>query len=214
MPHPAPMTSRTAFLWLNGLTLLLVGMLTLYAKLFSSSVSLLFLAPIAPESLDIGFFTRLFQILCSLPPVVCSFSFALMRRLRPHYKGNWFLLISACLMTGFLLNQIFRLHIVLYLTLGIPKLATIGVFALIAIAYLYTFWYKILSTPYLILLVGIGCLAFGIVIDTAHLPGDGTPTLLEGIPKVFSVLNLSLYYWQVCAAEIITAFRRVPYLTL
>jgi hypothetical protein len=71
-------TSRSVFL-LNSFSLLLVLGLIVYTKLFGPSVKSLFLHPPSYPQFNIALLTHTFQTLCSIPPIICAFSFALLR---------------------------------------------------------------------------------------------------------------------------------------
>lgn len=200
-------TYRSVF-WLNSLSLLLVLALILYANFFGSSVGELFREPPFSPSLDVSFLTHTFQILCSVPPVVCAFSFGLLRTIQPRRQENLFILCSALLTGGFLFNEIYRLHVVLSLA-GFPKLATISVYAIILLGYGLVFRRRIQSTPYFILLTGLGLLFFGITVDSLHLNKGGISSLLEGIPKLFSEINIVLYFWYVCYWEVMRSLKQL-----
>lgn len=203
------MKNYRSFFLLNSLSLLLVAALILYSKLFGPSVSSLFLQPPFSPYPNVALLTHTFQLLCSVPPVVCAFSFALLKTIQPRHKQNVFILCSALITGGFLINEIFRVHILLGLIAGIPKLAVILVYAIAAFAYGFTFRRKIQSTPYIVLLTGVGLLAFGIVMDSLHLGDDTIASLLEGIPKLFSEINITLYFWCVCYREVLRSFKRM-----
>jgi hypothetical protein len=194
-------TYRSLF-WLNSLSFLLVLALIFYAKFFGSSVEELFRHPPFAASLDVGFLTNTFQILCAVPPVVCAFCFALLRTIKPHRQENLFILCSALLTGGFLFNEIYRLHIVLSIA-GIPKLVTISAYAIMLVGYGLVFKRRIQSTPYYILLIGLSLLAIGITVDSLHLKSGAISSLLEGFPKLFSEINITLYFWSVCYKEIL-----------
>ncbi len=187
--------------WLNSLSLLVVFALILYAQFFGSSVGELFRHPPFSPSLDVGFLTHTFQILCSVPPVVCAFSFGLIRTIQPRRQENRFILCSALLTGGFLFNEIYRLHIVLAIA-GVPKLVTVSVYAIILLGYALAFKRRIQSTPYLILLTGLGLLVLGITVDSLQLGSGGIPSLLEGLPKLFSEINIAFYFWYICYEEV------------
>lgn len=197
-------TSRSVFL-LNSFSLLLVLALIVYTKLFGPSVKSLFLHPPSYPQFNIALLTHTFQTLCSIPPIICAFSFALLRRIQPHRKENVFILYSALITGGFLVNEIYRIHILLA-TAGIPKLLTVSVYAIFLIAYGVVFKQRIRATPYTILLIGIGLLFTGITVDSLQLSGESLPSLLEGIPKLFSEINISLYFWFVCYQEVMRSF--------
>lgn len=194
-------TYRSAF-WLNSVSFLLVAALIVYAKFFGSSVGELFRHPPSSPSLDVGFLTHTFQILCAVPPVVCAFSFALLQTIQPRRQENEFIFYSALLTVGFLFNEIYRIHILLG-GAGIPKLMTVSVYAIFLMAYAFTFKRRIQKTPYFILLTGLGLLFLGITVDSLRLGSGGILSILEGIPKLFSEINIALYFWSVCYGEVV-----------
>lgn len=162
----------------------------------------MFLPPPTPLYPGAGLFTHGFQILCSIPPIVCAFSFTLLKTIKPNNRYNQFFLYSAILTTGYLVNGIYRLHII-FLQFGIPKLVTIVCYTIIASLYGLAFRRQIKSTPYTILIASLVLLFIAITVDSLHLEGDGTPSLLEGIPKLLSGLNVALYFWFVCYREVL-----------
>ncbi|MDZ7957371.1 MAG: hypothetical protein RMY34_05620 [Aulosira sp. DedQUE10] len=187
--------------WFDSLCVLLIIALVIYNKVFDVSIGGLFLPPPAPEYPGAGLLTHTFQLLCCVPPVVCAFSFGLLKKIKPNNKNNQFILYSALLTAGYLINEIYRVHII-FLQFGIPKLITISIYGLIGISYLLAVRKQIQSTPYLILLANVGLLFVVVIIDSLHLSGNGTPSLLEGIPKLLSGLNTALYFWFICYREI------------
>ena len=197
------MTNYRSVFWLNTLSFLVVAALIVYSKLFGPSVSSLFLQPPSYSSPNVALLTHTFQTLCAVPPIVCAFTFGLLKTIQPWNKQNKFILYSALITGGFLINEIFRVHILLGMLAGIPKLVVILVYAIVAIAYGLAFWRTIQLTPYILLLTGMGLLFLGIAVDSLRLGSHGLPSLLEGIPKLFSEINIALYFWYVCYCEIV-----------
>ena len=196
------MKTYRSVVWLNSFSLFLVFGLIVYTKFFgSSSVEELFRHPPFASSLDVGFLTNTFQVLCSVPPVICAFTFGLNKTIRPRSQENMFILCSALLTGGFLFNEIYRLHVVLAIA-GVPKLVTIAVYAIILLTYTLAFKQRIQSTPYLILLIGLGLLFLGITVDSLHLGNGAISSLSEGLPKLFSEINIAFYFWYVCYREV------------
>ncbi|MBW4464436.1 MAG: hypothetical protein KME07_03220 [Pegethrix bostrychoides GSE-TBD4-15B] len=192
-----------ALLWLNGGFLLLIAALTGYVELSGLSVKALFLHPESYPHITIGALTHLFQMLCAVPPIVCLFTYSLLRS-QPFSESSSetrFILASALFTGGFLLNEIYRIHIHLSAS-GIGKPTVILVYAVVLALYLVSCRQQILQTPYLILLLGVGILAVGIGIDSLHIPNQGLTDFLEGIPKVLSQANIALYFWIVCQQAI------------
>lgn len=201
------MTNYRSVLWLNCLFFLLVLLLIVLAKLLGLSAGELFRQPAFSESPNSGLLTYTFQILCSVPCIVCAFTFALLNTIRPRRPENLFILCSALLTGGFLINVIYRIHVHLLVNAGIPKLLTISVYALVLFAYGLTFKKQIRSTPYFPLLISVGLLFFAVSVDSLHLGSKGIPKLLEGIPKLFSEINIALYFWYVCYQEVLRSFK-------
>lgn len=187
---------------LNILVLGLVAVLIVYAKLFGSSVSALFSPPVAPRYPDERLLTYTFQILCSVPVMVCAFSWGLLKTIHPYGKRNQFILASALLTGGFLINEIFRVHVILG-QMGVPKYIACIAYAILLSCYGFVFKRAIASTPYIPLVMGIGLLFFGIIIDALHLTSNGFSSLLEGIPKLLSEINIAFYFWYVCTKEVL-----------
>jgi hypothetical protein len=190
-----------ALFWLNGFFLLIIAALTGYAELSGLSAKELFLHPESYPHFTVGSLTRLFQILCAVPPTVCLFTYSLLQT-QPTAKTR-FILASALFTGGFLLNEIYRIHIYLsFSNAGIGKPLVILIYAAVLALYLISFRQQILQTPYSILLLGVGILAVGIGIDSLHIPNQGLTDFLEGIPKVLSQVNIAFYFWIVCQQEL------------
>jgi len=197
---------------LNLLALFLVLILVVYARLAGPSASLLFRQPDFSPYLSDRLLTHTFQFLCAVPFITCAFSHSLLRLKQSSPALTRWIFWSAFLTGGFLLNEIFRLHIHLRL-LGVPKLATVSVYALLALWYGLTFRRTIARTPYLPLLLGVGFLFTGIAMDALRLGNGGLAIFLEGVPKLLSELNIAFYFWKVCLGAVVqstTAEGRSP----
>lgn len=196
-----PKLYSTAF-WLNGLFLLLMIILVIYAKMVGLSAKELFLHPKIYSHITISSLTYLFQMLCSVPPIVCLFTYHLLSQTgsqSPEFRR--FLLASIGITGGFLFNEIYRIHIYLSVA-GIDKPIVIGCYAILLLAYIIGCRKLIRSTPYPLLLMGIGILLIGIGIDALRLPDQGTTNFLEGVPKVLSQVNIAYYFWCICLQAI------------
>lgn len=189
------------FFLVNCLAFMVVIAVTGYAKFFTYSVGSVFHPPEYSPYFTVSLLTNVFQILCTIPVVLCFFSWALLRTIKPSNKKMNFLLISAIFTGTFLLIEFFRLHVHLQ-QFGIPKPITALCLGVIAIGYGLTFWRVIVSTPYFLLLTSMGLMSIVVIVDSLQLPGDGIPSLLEGVPKLFSAINFVLYYWEVCFREV------------
>jgi hypothetical protein len=201
------MVKYRSILWLNSLCLFVVIVLIAYAKYFNPSAGDLFMPPPSPDSPSEGLLTSIFQLLCVVPPLICAFSFAILKNIKPQNRNNNFIFYSALLTLGFLINEEYRIHIIILKLIGIPKPVTIVVYALIGLYYGISFRQQIIkSTPYILLMVGLGLLISAVSVDLLHL-GSSSSSYLEGIPKLFSGINVALYFWLVCYREVVNSFK-------
>jgi hypothetical protein len=191
--------------WLNGLFLLvLVGLVT-FVKSTGLSAKALFLHPETYPHFTVASLTHLFQMLSGVPPILCWFAYTLLRtgQFEASQAEMRFILASALVTSGFWLNEIYRIHIYLSIA-GIEKPVVILIYAITLSIYAFTFRKQLLSTPYPILLTGVGILFVGIFIDALKLPDQNLTDFLEGVPKVLSQLNIAYYFWCVCRQAIIS----------
>lgn len=170
-------------------------------------VSDLFFNPFFSPNPTLALLTRTFQLLCSVPVIVCTFSYGLAKTIQPRHSENRFILFSALLTGGFLLNEIYRIHIYM-IAAGIPKLGVCLLYAVILSSYGWFFRRELQLTPYKVLLAGLGLLFFAIGVDTLKLQNQIMASLLEGVPKLFSEINIAFYYWYVCKYFIEKAFHK------
>jgi len=190
---------------LNYLSFFLVALLIIFTQLSGLKVSDLFFHPYFSRNPNVALLTRTFQILCSVPVIVCTFTYKLARSIQPRTSENRFLLFSALLTGGFLLNEIYRIHIYM-VAWGIPKLGVSLLYAVVLSSYAWFFRRELQCTPYPILLAGLGLLFFAIGVDSLHLKNKIFSSLLEGVPKLFSEINIAFYYWYVCKCFLQKAF--------
>jgi hypothetical protein len=200
MPH-----LYRASVWLNGLFLLVLLALVAYVKLAGLSAKELFLHPETYHHFTVASLTHLFQMLSGVPPIICWFTYGLLRSLQPQtgqVLAHRFILASALLTSGFWLNEIYRIHIYLSM-LGIGKPTVILVYAIVLSVYAIYFRKQLLLTPYPVLLIGVGILLVGIFIDALKLSDQNMTDFLEGVPKVLSQVNIAYYFWWLCQQTIL-----------
>jgi hypothetical protein len=190
---------------LNCLSFFLVALLIIFTQLSGLKVSDLFFHPYFSPNPNVALLTRTFQILCSVPVIICTFTYGLAQSIQPRTSENRFLLFSALLTGGFLLNEIYRIHIYM-VAVGIPKLGVSLLYAIVLSSYGWFFRRELQFTPYQILLAGLGLLFFAIGVDSLHLTNKIFSSLLEGLPKLFSEINIAFYYWYVCKSFLQKAF--------
>jgi hypothetical protein len=192
---------RTVFLF-NSLTLLLVGLVTLCLSLFGSSVKGLFFPPCLATYPGAGFLFLMFQMLFYFSVMICVFSFGLLRTIQPNRPENQFILGSALVTGFFLFNEVFRTHVHLGRA-GFPKVTIVIIYAVAAAAYGLTFRRQIKSTPYFLLISGVGLLFLAFFAEALPLKDEVISSLVEGIPKLLSGVNIALYFWFVCQGLIL-----------
>ena len=119
-------------------------------------------------------------------------------------KSQRFILFSGLLTGGFLLNEIYRIHIYM-VAVGISQLGVSLLYAVILSSYGWFFRRELQRTPYPILLAGLGLLFFAIGVDSLNLKNKIFSSLLEGVPKLFSEINIA-FYCYVCKCFLQKAF--------
>ncbi|MEG4085651.1 hypothetical protein [Microcoleus sp. POL10_C6] len=137
-----------------------------------------------------------------LSVMVCAFTFGLLRIIQPHRPENRFILYSALFAGCFLFNEVFRTHVHLGRA-GFPKGTIVIFYAVLAIAYGLTFRRQIPSTPYALLLSGVGLLFVAFFAEALPLKNEIVSSLVEGIPKLLSGINIALYFWFLCQSLIV-----------
>ncbi|MEG4986441.1 hypothetical protein QUB08_11815 [Microcoleus sp. BR0-C5] len=76
-------------------------------------------------------------------------------------------------------------------------------YAWVAIAYGLAFRRQLRSTPYPLLLSGVGLLFVAFFVEALPLKNEIVSSLLEGIPKLLSGINIALYFWFVSQGLIV-----------
>jgi len=191
-----------SILWLNSSALLLLLALSVYASLTGKGrgIELLFIDPFSPQRPYAGFLTGISEVLWCLTVTICAFTFSLLKRLQR--QPDWFILCSA-LGTGVLLvDDLFRLTLVLYHAAAVPQLLMYLLYGVGAIAYGLLFWRRILATPYVLLLISGSLFVFSSLVDLIHLESGGIAAMLEDGTKLLGLLNIALYFWQVCLGQL------------
>ncbi|MEG3850317.1 hypothetical protein QT971_24430 [Microcoleus sp. herbarium19] len=201
------MTISRSVIRLNCFSILLVGLLIFFTQFFGLKVSDLFFHPYFSPNPNVALLTRTFQILCAVPVIVCTFTYGLAKTIQPRHPDNQFILFSALVTGGFLLNEIYRIHIYM-IGVGMPKLGVCLLYAVILSSYVWCFRRELKSTPYQILLTALGLLFLAIGVDTLKLQNQIIASLLEGVPKLFSEINIAFYYWYVCKCFVEKAVRK------
>jgi len=192
---------RIVFL-LNTLAVLLVAVVSFALNGFGYSVKGLFFPPCLATYPGAGFFFLMFQMLFYFAVMVCVFSFGVLRTTQPNRPENQFILGSAIVTGFFLFNEVFRTHIHLGRA-GFPKVTIVIIYAVAAAVYGLTFRSQIKSTPYFLLVSGVDLLFLAFFAEAWPWKDEAIFSLLEGIPKLLSGVNIALYFWFVCKGLIL-----------
>ena len=203
-------------LLLNAVCIGFLGAIALYIKsagLFDTAhhhvrvelLSRLFEESFLPSQPYLGLLASVSDILWCTAAVTCWLTYLLLRPLQHPLRA--YLLFSAVLLSLFLLDDVFRLTLILALLAHIPKLVMYSLYGTATLTYALCFCKTLAQTPYPLLLVAVGLLVVSALADVVHLPGSGTPILMEDGTKLLGILNISLYFYQVCRDELWQAMR-------
>lgn len=197
------------FLWLNGLTLLLFLALGVYVKVWhkGEALALLFDEPYSYERPYTGFLTRISELLWCLSATICLFSFGLLKSFSARRQVDWFILCSGFGLVVLLVDDLFRLTVILNSFAGVPKAQMYLVYGTGAIVYGWYFWRRVLSTPYMLLLVAAVSFIVSGLIELVHHGSVGLSATLEDGPKLLGLLNIALYFWTVCRQAVLRSYR-------
>lgn len=195
----------------NLVVILLFLLIGLYAKLGGGdrghSVETLFADFFTDTYPLYGFFTNVSEVLWCVALTICCFTYAILPgQTRQYHFLKRFMLFSSSLLGLLLLDDIFRLTLILKVFIGIPKLASYLVYGFSLVAYAIAFRRFLASTPYLLLVFSALLLVISGLSDLLPIPGKGTPAMLEDGTKLLAVLNICIFFWTVCYGSIRRAF--------
>ncbi len=190
--------------WLpNLLAISLFGIFGIFGILYRGVggrvIITLFEESFSPKRPYQGLFTGASEILWSLAAGVLWFTFSYVGAnyspSHQHLKRS--LLFLSLLVTLLLLDDTFRLSLMLSFYFKIPKILIYGLYSALLIAYIARFKRFILTTPYLLLALSISLLVLSSLADVMHPQGQGLPVMLEDGTKFIGLLNLLIYAWKV-----------------
>jgi hypothetical protein len=192
-------------IWSNALTILLLGLLSIYAKIKSkgSGIANLFDDPFYFSTFYGGWLTSFSEILWCTAIAICLFaSFLIPKSYRPFQVFLWG---SSVVMLLLFLDDRFRITLLLCAFFGTCKLVKLIVYSfygVILISYGFIFRRTIRQTPYFPLLVAFFLFGFSSAIDIAPISGVGVHAMLEDGTKLIGLINLTLYFWWICQQAI------------
>lgn len=197
--------SIPVLIWSNVLTILLLSLLSIYAKIKSkgSGIENLFSDPFYFNIFYEGWLTSISEILWCTAISICLFaSFLLSKLNRPFQIFLWG---SALVMLLLFFDDRFRLTLLLCAFVGTCKVVKLGVYSIygiMLISYALVFGRIIRQTPYIPLLVSFFLFGFSSAIDIAPIGGRGIHAMLEDGTKLIGLINLTVYFWWICQQEI------------
>ncbi|MEG4275228.1 MULTISPECIES: hypothetical protein [unclassified Microcoleus] len=194
---------------LNILTLLILGGLSIYAKLNNKGrgVERLFSDPFNFWFPYEGILTGVSEVLGCLPVAICAFTFGVLRQKDPGSKAAIFLFFSALLLGVFYLDDRFRMTLIMS-RLGISKKLIYLCYASAVFLYGVKFWRYIKTTHYLPLVAALFLFAISRLEDILETPNQGLHAMLEDGTKLLGLVNLALYFWYVCHHEVARHFQQ------
>ncbi len=192
----------------NTLTVLILGGLSIYAKLNNQGdgIERLFSDPFNVWFPYEGIFTGVSEVLWCIPVAICGFTFGVLRQKERESRSAIFLFFSALLLGVFFLDDRFRMTLILS-QLGISKVLIYLCYGSAVFLYGLKFWRHIKTTPYLPLFAAFLLFTISRFEDILNLPSLGAHAMLEDGTKLLALLNLAMYFWYICHQEL---GRRLP----
>lgn len=187
----------------NTLTILMLGVLGVYAKLTHKGTGFdrLFSDPFNYGSPYEGILTGVSEVLWCVSVITCAFTFGLLRQTKARSRMEMFLLFSALLLGFLFIDDRFRITLILS-TLGISKKLIYLCYGSLIFIYAIKFWSFIITTPYLPLLAAFMLFAISRLEDVFSGGSLGRHAMLEDGTKLLALVNLALYFWHICHQEI------------
>ncbi|AOX00438.1 hypothetical protein BJP34_14095 [Moorena producens PAL-8-15-08-1] len=185
--------------WSNSLIILLFLVLSIYVKIQDRGYIVvgLFDDPFLLHRPYIGTLSAVSELMWCVVVTICLWCWFLLNKIQPNQKINRFILYSAIGIGILLTDDVFRINLILAKQ-GISKAPVYFMYGIGAILYGLAFWKIIRSTPYILLMIaGILFVISGLV-DFSHLSGKGTRAMLEDATRLLGIMNITLYFSQVC----------------
>lgn len=187
----------------NSLTVLMLGGLSIYAKLKNQGdgVERLFSDPFNSWFPYEGILTGVSEVLWCSSVAICAFTFGVLRQNKSRSRAETFLFFSALLLGVLFLDDRFRMTLI-FSRLGLSKGLIYLCYTAGIVAYAFKFWRFILTTPYLPLAGAFMLFAVSRIEDVLSVKSEGIHAMLEDGTKLLALINLVLYFWHVCHQEI------------
>jgi len=192
-------------IWLNIITVIVLSILSLYARIRSKGAGIesLFSDPFYIGIFYLGWFTSISEIMWCSSIAICIFSAILLPPSNRQFKI--FLFGSSLVMLLLFFDDRFRSTLILCAFFGACKIVKLSVYALygsVIIFYAWFFRHTIRKTPYIPLLVSFCLFGFSSAIDITPISSRGVHAMLEDGTKLIGLINLTIYFWWICHQEI------------
>ena len=192
-------------IWSNTLTILILSLLSIYAKIRSkgSGIESLFSDPFSYNTFYLGWFTSISEILWCAAIAICLFSALILPQ--SHRSFQTFLWGSSIVMLLLFFDDRFRLTLLLCEFFGVCKTVKLSVYSfygLLLVSYAIIFRGTIRRTPYVPLLISFFLFGFSSAIDVTPISSRGIHAMLEDGTKLIGLINLTIYFWWICQHEI------------
>ena len=192
-------------IWLNSLAIVVLGSLSIYAKIQNKGegISNLFSDPFQVRTFYFGWFTGISEILWCVAIAICLFTTCLLPQV--NHRAKSFFLSSSLIMSLLYLDDRFRITLIMVVFFGAytkVKAIVYSIYGSLLILYGWKFRQRISKTAYLPLLFSFLLFAFSSVIDITPMASRGTHAMLEDGTKLIGLINLTLYFWHTCYAEV------------
>ena len=197
--------SIPVLIWLNTLTVVVLSILSIYAKTKSKGAGIesLFSDPFYFGIFYLGWLTSVSEIMWCTAISISLFTAILLTPANRRF--GIFLFASALVMILLFLDDRFRLTLILCAFFGtckVVKSAVYLLYGLVLISYAWLFRHTIKKTPYVPLLVSFCLFGFSSAIDIAPINSRGIHAMLEDGTKLIGLINLTIYFWWVCQQEL------------
>lgn len=200
-----PLVTHPAVIWVNGVTLGILGVLGFYARASGKTYrfSELFVDPYSGGPFYRSLFTNFSEVMWCIALGICLFCFGLMRSLNRRY--DWFFMATAFVIVMLLLDDLQRISLVLKYGWGIPKVYMYAVYMGAIGIYTWVFRRRIIrETPFPLLLIMVGMFLISALSDVFGnaKTQPGRFALFEDGTKLLGLMNLVLYCWLVGQQEV------------
>ena len=196
-------------IWLNILIVIILILLSIYAKVQSKgdNIEFLFSDPFSIGIFYLGWLTGISEILWGAAIAICIFTSTTLPNTLPksNHKFKFFLSVSAAIMSLLYLDDRFRITLILCVFFGSYRLVKITVYSIYGLLLIgYALWFRktIRTTPYIPLLIAFCLFGFSSAIDITPISSRGIHAMLEDGTKLIGLTNLTVYFSYICQQQI------------